>query len=186
MIPSIEKRPRFPLSMRVLHWLTAAMVLSTLFIGVTMVRSLLGYHWLLSIHRPLGIVIFIVAIVRFVNRQFSTLPPFPPTMTRQERRIAHVSELLLYLLLFVLPLVGWGMLSAGGYPIVMYGPLHLPRILPANPTLYFVLRQAHTILAFVLFGTFVAHLSAVLFHTLVLRDRLLSRMSLWPWAIQRP
>jgi len=41
----------------------------------------------------------------------------------------------LYTLMFVLPLAGWGMLSAGHYPIVMYGPLHLPPILPANPAL---------------------------------------------------
>jgi cytochrome b561 len=171
--------------MRILHWLTAAMVLSMLFIGVTMVASLADYHRLVSIHRPLGILILIVVIIRFVNRKLSKLPPFPPTMSPQERRVAHASEILLYSLLFALPLVGWGMLSAGSYPIVMYGPLHLPRVLPANPTLYAVLRKAHTILAYALFGTFLAHLTAVLFHTLVLRDRLLSRMSLWDLASRK-
>ena len=52
-------------------------------------------------------------------------------------------------------------------------------ILPANPALYAVLRQAHTLLAYLLFMTFLAHLGAVLFHTLILRDRLLNRMALW-------
>jgi cytochrome b561 len=61
----------------------------------------------------------------------------------------------------------------------MFGPLHLPPILPANPTLYAVLRKAHTLLAFLLFLTFLAHLSAVLFHTLIIRDGLLHRMALW-------
>jgi len=79
-----------------------------------------------------------------------------------------------------LPLVGWGMLSAGHYPIVMFGPVHLPAILPANPTLYAVLRKTHTILAYFLFVTFLIHLSTVLFHTLVIRDKLLNRMALWP------
>ena len=174
-----DNLPRFPISMRILHWLMAAMVLSMLFIGVTMVASLDHYHQLISIHRPLGILILIVVIVRFVNRKLHSLPPFPATMSPQERRIAHASEILLYSLMFALPLVGWGMLSAGHYPVVMYGPLHLPRILPANPTLYFVLRTTHTILAYALFVTFLAHITAVLFHTLVVRDRLLSRMSLW-------
>jgi cytochrome b561 len=178
MMQATDKQPRFPMSMRILHWLTAAMVLSMLFIGVAMVASLLDYHRLVSIHRPLGIMILIVVVIRFVNRQLSKLPPFPPTMSHLERRVAHGSEILLYCLLFFLPLVGWGMLSAGNYPIVMYGPLHLPPLLPANPMLYAALRRAHTILAYLLFGTFLAHLSAVLFHTLVLRDRLLSRMSL--------
>jgi len=72
--------------------------------------------------------------------------------------------------MLALPLVGWGMLSAGHYPIVMFGPLHLPPILPANPTVYAVLRKTHTILAYLLFVTFLAHLSAVLFHTLIVRD----------------
>ena len=88
--------------------------------------------------------------------------------------------LLLSALMFALPLVGWGMLSAGHYPIVMFGPLHLPPILPANPMLYSLLRATHTILAYLLFLTFLAHISAVLFHTLIVRDRLLDRMALWP------
>jgi cytochrome b561 len=80
--------------------------------------------------------------------------------------------------MFALPLVGWSMLSAGSYPIVMFGSLHLPPILPANPALYAVLRKLHTLLAYLLFLTFLAHLCAVLFHTLILRDRLLKRMAL--------
>ena len=93
--------------------------------------------------------------------------------------MASSSEKLLYALMFALPLVGWGMLSAGHYPIVMFGSFHLPAILPANPTLYAVLRKTHTILAYLLFLTFLAHLAAVLFHTLIVRDRLLDRMAIW-------
>jgi len=165
--------------MRILHWLMAAMVLSMLFIGVAMVTSMPDYHRLVSIHRPLGILILILVVIRFINRKLSRLPPFPPTMSSQERRIAHASEILLDTLMFVLPLIGWGMLSAGSYPIVMVGSLHLPPILPANQMLYAFLRKTHTILAYLLFATFLAHFSAVLFHTLVVRDHLLDRMSLW-------
>jgi cytochrome b561 len=181
-MPGTDEQTRFPVLMRILHWLTAAMILSMLFIGVAMVSSLADYHRLVSIHRPLGIMVLIVVVIRFVNRKLSKLPPFPPTMSRQERWVAHKSEILLYTLMFVLPLVGWGMLSASSYPIVMFGPVHLPPILPANPTLYAMLRKTHTILGYVLFTVFLAHLSAVLFHTLVVRDRLLDRMSLWSVA----
>jgi cytochrome b561 len=145
-----------------------------------MVASLGDYHVLVAIHRPLGIMILILAAIRLVNRICTKLPPFPPTMSHQERFLASSSEKLLYALMFTLPLVGWGMLSAGHYPIVMFGPVHLPPILPTNPMLYAVLRQSHTILAFLLFATFLAHLSAVLFHTLIVRDRFLDRMALWP------
>lgn len=166
---------------RVLHWLMAVMLLAMLFIGVSMIASLGSYHVLLAIHRPLGITILVFAVVRLVNRLFTTLPPFASTMSLREQRIASASERLLYGLMFALPLVGWGMQSAGHYPIVLANSLHLPGILPANPTLYAWLRRTHTILAFVLFATFLAHLTAVLFHTLIVRDRLLHRMALWPF-----
>ena len=73
------------------------------------------------------------------------------------------------------------MLSAARYPvIVVVGPLQLPGIAPHNIDLYGALRQAHNVFAFLLFATFTAHVCAVLFHTLVLRDRLLDRMAVWP------
>jgi cytochrome b561 len=175
-----QPRTQFALQSRILHWLMAVMILAMLFIGVAMVASLLDYHTLLTIHRPLGILILILAAIRFINRRCTKLPPFPPTMSRQERFLASSSEKLLYALMFAQPLVGWSMLSAGNYPIVMFGPVHLPPILPAIPILYSVLRKAHTVLAYLLFLTFLAHLSAVLFHTLIIRDRLLDRMALWP------
>ncbi len=171
---------QFAVFSRILHWLVAAMLLAMLFIGVAMVASLGNYHWLVAVHRPLGIMILILAALRLINRMCTTLPPFPPTMSPRERWVASVSERLLYTLMFALPLVGWAMLSAGHYPIVMFGPVHLPPILPANPTLYAVLRKTHTVLAYLLFLTFLGHLSAVLFHTLIIRDRLLDRMALWP------
>ncbi len=96
--------------------------------------------------------------------------------------MAKASERLLYTLLFALPLVGWAMLSAGHYPIVMFGAVHLPPILPANPELYSGLRRTHTVLAYLLFLTFLAHMGAVLFHTLILRDGLLKRMV--PWSVR--
>lgn len=171
---------QFALRSRLLHWLMAAMLLAMLFIGVAMVASLGNYHRLVALHRPLGIAILILAIVRLINRRFSTLPPFPSTMAPWERMVATASERLLYALMLALPLVGWAMLSAGHYPIVLFGPVHLPPILPPWPMLYAVLRRTHTILAYLLFLTFLAHLSAVLFHTIVMRDHLLDRMAIWP------
>jgi cytochrome b561 len=88
---------------------------------------------------------------------------------------------LMYALMFALPLVGWGMLAAARYPIVLYGSLRLPFILPYSIALYSMLRTTHTILAYLFFVTFVAHFSAVLFHTLIVRDRMLQRMV--PWAL---
>jgi cytochrome b561 len=172
----MTNRRQFPGSMRFLHWLMAAMVLTMLGIGIAMVASLGGYHSLVSIHRPLGISILILVVIRWVNRRLHSLPPFPPTMSPQERVAAHASEVLLYTLLFLEPLVGWGMLSAARYPIVLFGSLHLFPILPHSVMLYAFLRKIHTFLAYLLFLAFLAHVGAILFHTLIVRDGMLSRM----------
>ena len=176
------ERTQFTGLMRLLHWLTAAMVLTMLGIGVAMVASLGDYHLLVSIHRPLGIGILIVVVIRLATRLSSTLPPFPATMSPQERRAAHASEMLLYALLFVEPLVGWGMLSAARYPIVLFGSVHLFPILPHSVMLYAILRETHTILAYLFFLAFLAHFGAILFHTLIVRDGMLGRML--PWQVR--
>jgi cytochrome b561 len=171
---------RFALPSRILHWLMAPMVIVQLLIGVTMIASLSYYPLLLAIHRPLGLLILVFALVRLANRLTHRLPPFLATMGPAERRIASWSEYLLYALLLVQPLIGWAMLSAARFPITLVGPIRLPGIAPHDIDLYAVLRQAHSVFAFLLFATFTAHVCAVLFHTLVLRDRLLDRMALWP------
>jgi cytochrome b561 len=177
------ERHQFTALARLLHWTMAAMILTMLGIGVTMVVSLTNYHVLVSIHRPLGIAILILVVVRFVNRQLSPLPPFPATMSRAERLVATASERTMYGLMFVLPLVGWGMLSAARYPIILFGSWHLPYILPHDLMLYAILRKAHTILAYVFFLTILAHVGAILFHTLIVRDGILKRMA--PWNIRQ-
>jgi cytochrome b561 len=181
-----NQRTQFTALMRILHWTMAAMVLTQLGVGVTMVASLADYHVLVSIHRPLGVAILILVVVRFVVRRLSRLPPFPPTMSGLERRAAEATEYTMYGLMFVLPLVGWGMLSAARYPIVLYGSLHLPFILPHNAMLYAVLRKAHTVLAYLFFLTFLAHFGAILFHTLIVRDGILKRMAPWNIRQQEP
>src|ERR1700736_2417607 len=145
------ERLQFAASSRLLHWLMAAMILTMLCIGMAMVASLADYHVLLSIHRPLGIAIWLLVIVRFINRQLHSLPPFPATLSPAERLAATASEYLMYGLMFVLPLVGWGMLSAAHYPIVLFGSVHLPFILPHDAMLYATLRRAHSVLAYLLF-----------------------------------
>ena len=177
---------RFTSLSRLLHWSMAAMFIAQLLLGVTMVASLSYYPLLLAIHRPLGVAILAFAVIRLANRLTHRPPPFLATMSRAERRIATWSEYLLYALLLAQPLVGWTMLSAARYPVVLYGPVHLPGIAPHNITLYAGLRFTHSVLALLLFVTFTAHMCAVLFHTFVLRDGILDRMALWPTRRARP
>jgi cytochrome b561 len=53
---------------------------------------------LVSIHRPLGVAILILVVVRFINRRLNP-PPVPVAMSRAERLAATGSEWTLYGLL---------------------------------------------------------------------------------------
>ena len=178
MTVTTQPRPFTPFS-RILHWTMAALILTTLFIGIGMVASLSHYHTLISIHRPLGILILALVAIRLVNRVLNPPPPLPEAMPAWQRFVAVGSHVLLYALMFALPLVGWAMLSAAGYPIVLYGPLQLPPIAPQNPGLFATLRTTHTVLALLLFATFLAHLGAALTHALIYRDDVFPSMTFW-------
>jgi cytochrome b561 len=162
---------------RLLHWLTAALVFAALFIGFVMVNSVGSYAQLIMVHMTLGALILLVMVVRVVNRWTHHPPAWPPTIGALEGRLVGLSEKLLYALLLLQPLVGWAMVSAAGEPVVLFGSLHLSRIAPFDAQLYWILRQAHSIIAYTLMAVIAAHISAVLLHTLTLRDRLVERMT---------
>ena len=169
---------RFPAASRLLHWMMAPMIVAMLFIGVGMAASVSArYDLLVSIHRPLGIAIFVLCVIRIVNRFINPPPELPDTLPSMQRFAAKASHILLYALMLIMPLVGWGMLSAARYPIVLYGPLRLPPILPHDLTLYAWLRELHTVLAYLLFATFLAHFAAALYHGLIRRDGVFSAMA---------
>lgn len=163
---------------RVLHWLMAAAILSMLFIGAGMVSTVAEKHnWLLAIHRPLGAIIFVLALVRLGFRLTHPAPPLPADLPAWQKLAAHASHWLLYALMIAMPLIGWGMLSAGDYPVTLFGGVHLPKILPSGPALFAWLREAHRYLAWLFFLTFLAHMGAALMHGLIRRDGVLQSMT---------
>ena len=77
---------------RLLHWTMAVLILTMLFIGVGMVSTVSEKHtWLLAIHKPLGVAILLLVIVRLFVR-FSTRQP--PLRQRQAplRLWGHVAK----------------------------------------------------------------------------------------------
>ena len=170
-------RTTFSLPARVLHWTMAALILAMLFIGVGMVATVSEKHqWLLAIHKPLGVAILLLAIVRLIVRLRNPPPPLPADLPALRKLAAHLSHWLLYALMIAMPLIGWAMLSAGGYPVMLGSSLRLPAILPENALVFAWLRTAHGVLAYLLFLTFLAHMGAALYHGLIRRDGVLRSM----------
>ena len=137
-------------------------------------------EWLIDLHRPLGIAILLLALLRLGNRLRQRPPPLPADLPRWQAQAAQASHWLLYAMMLSMPLLGWAMLSAGGFPVQMTPALLLPSIAPPDPLLYAWLRSAHGWLAYALFATVLAHLAAALFHAWVRRDGVFASMARGP------
>jgi cytochrome b561 len=171
---------QFSLALRLVHWLMAALVVAMLFIGIGMVSTVSEMRtWLIDLHKPLGILILCLAAIRLCLRLIGPVPALPADLPAWQRWAAHGSHFVLYALMVALPLVGWTMLSAGGYPIALFGSVHLPPLVAVDPALFALLRRAHTLLALVLFLTILMHFGAALLHAWIRRDGVFR--SIVPW-----
>ncbi|TCK35234.1 cytochrome b561 [Paraburkholderia sp. BL8N3] len=170
---------RFSPLQRALHWVMAICILAMLFIGVGMVSTVKpDYLTLVSIHKPLGVVILVLALIRLVVRLVRGAPPLPADMPVPMKLAAYLSHLAFYGLMIALPLLGYGMLSAADYPVVVFG-VRLPSVLPHSNELHTLLWNAHRFLALCFFALIVVHLAAALFHALVRRDGVFQAMAPW-------
>lgn len=173
-----EEHTTFSPLQRALHWLMAAGILTMLFVGVGMVSTVTPkYLPLVSFHKTLGIALLVLVAIRLVVRLLRGAPPLPAGMPAPMKLAAHLSHYLLYALMIAMPLIGWAMLSAGSYPIVLLGGIQLPPIVAPSDELHALLWNAHRYLALLFFAVVLMHLAAALFHGLVRRDGVFSSMA---------
>ena len=181
-----ERTQSFTLFQRVLHWLMAICILAMLFIGVGMVSTVTPkYVPLLVTHKTLGMAILVLALVRLVVRLRYGAPPLPADLPQPMKLAAVASHYLLYAMFIGIPLIGWGMLSAADYPIVLYGGIRVPAILPQSDFLHTLLWNAHFYLGFALFALILMHIAAALFHALIRRDGVFQSMTSQRFALPK-
>ena len=163
----------------ILHWATAALVLSTIPLGLYGASSdSPGGQAATDVHKTIGILVLALTIVRVGWRLAHPPMPLQATMNLSLRRIARLTHLLFYVLLLALPVSGWWMSSAvptrhafgvGSFAIPF---LPVPRGMASAGPAHFV----HIQLAFVMIGLVGLHLLAALKHQFVDRDAVLRRM----------
>lgn len=172
---------KFTILQRLLHWLMATCILAMLFIGVGMVSTITPkYLPLITTHKTLGITILVLALIRLGVRLRCGVPPLPVNMPAPMRLGAQFSHYGLYALMIGMPLIGWAMMSTAAYPIVLFGDVRLPPLLPQSDALHTLLWQAHVYLAFAFYALILLHIAAALFHALVRRDGVFETMSPLP------
>lgn len=172
----MNKPAVYPLAMRVMHWLMAALVLSLVFAGLTMVKSLGPWQQqLLAWHKAMGMLALLAILIRLYIRLCSNTPQLPNSVPKMQQIAAKLTQNGFYLLLFVMPLSGYLMQNAAGRPLHIFG-LSLPSFLDTNLALYGLFREIHGWAALLLVLLIVLHIIAALYHGLIKRDGVFSSM----------
>jgi cytochrome b561 len=161
-----------------LHWIVAGLIAGAFGLGLIAVelavspQKLRLYSW----HKWIGVSLAMLAVVRIAWRLWHPAPALPSGMRRWEQLVATATHTLLYTLLLALPVTGWLMSSASGFPVVYFGVLALPDLVAKDKALADSLKLLHYALNKTLLLLIVLHVTAALKHHVIDRDNVLLRM----------
>lgn len=163
---------------QLLHWLVVLFIVAQFTLAALFDDLPAGAKklTLVSRHKSIGITILMLALLRLGWRWANPTPALPDTLKPYERNLARLTHGLLYVLLFAVPLAGWMMSSARGFPVSWFGFFQLPDLVPKNKALYETLLTTHGALAWTLGIVATLHLGAALKHHFMLKDDVLRRM----------
>lgn len=169
---------RYTSTAKTLHWLIVALLVAQYIVAWTMphIGRNTPVTTLISLHFSFGIVILAVAIIRLVWRA-THADPVPldgvPPWQVQSARALHW---LLYILLLVIPILGWINASWRGMPIVLFGA-ELPKLIGTRAPGWGWTGDVHGLLAYYVMLTLIGlHIAAGLYHYFIRKDGVLQRM----------
>lgn len=169
---------RFGAVAQLFHWLIVALIV-TQYVLVQIFEDMpLGMAKIKMIgnHKAVGMTVLMLAVLRLIWRWANPVPPLPGTLKSYERRLAHISHILLYVLIFSIPLSGWIMSSVANIPVSYFGLFTFPDLVGPNKSLVDQVKEVHEILNVILLVTVAVHVAAALKHHFILKDNVLKRM----------
>lgn len=171
---------RYAPSSRWLHWITAVLVAVVIVFGIWI------YYFepadqafklrLYNIHESLGVIVFVLTLIRILNRYRHPPPPLPADTPAIIHLAARTSHMALYALLVLMPVIGFLATNAWGFPLSVFGVLPLPSPVGKDEDLAKLLSLLHWSGAIAIVSLIGAHLMGVIYHTFIRRDGLLHRM----------
>jgi cytochrome b561 len=161
-----------------LHWLIVALIIVQVILANIAEDLPIGMKKIAMYarHKSVGITILALAVIRLLWRWANPTPALPSTLKPYERTLAGLTHFGLYLILFAMPLTGWMMTSARGFPASWFGFFQLPDFVPKNTALYNAMKETHDTLALVLYAIVTLHVAAALKHHFIMKDDVLRRM----------
>jgi len=165
----------------VLHWAMALLLIVLVVIGLYMTRLPdVGFNqtkvWLIIGHKELGMLALGLASVRFAWRFGNELPALVGAMPQWQQVAARFVHLCFYALMFALPVSGWLMSSAAGFPVPFFGLFQFPDLIGYNEHHYEVLLALHKALGYAIIPFIVVHAGAAVRHHFISRDDTLRKM----------
>lgn len=137
------------------------------------------YRELLSVHKSLGLLVLFLVPFRFAWNRYQPRPPLPDTLTPAQQRLATAAHHSLYVLLLLIPLLGWFASMAYGGRTHFFGLFEMPVIVAKNHDASVVYRNAHIWLGWLMFALLLLHVAAALWHHFLRRDATLAQMLPW-------
>jgi len=170
---------------KALHWLVVALLFCQYSIAWTMpdIGRDTKPDRMINLHFSFGVLILLVIAIRLVWR-WTHAEPGPPTgvplWTVRSSRAIHY---LLYLLLALLPLLGWTNASFRGFDVSLFGLLRLPQLIATRTPGFAWTGEVHFLLSnYLLLPLAGLHIAAALYHRLIRKDRVLRRMLPTAWT----
>lgn len=160
-----------------LHWLLASMIILALAMGTFVLAKTSNAdpekikH--LQTHMPLGILILILMISRFVVRLLRPRPAPVKSGNLFLDRLARLVHILFYLVVIAMALSGLTTSIMAGLPQIVFGGTGQP--LPANFN-DLLPRAVHGFLATALIAMISIHLAGFVFHQFIRKENLIGRM----------
>jgi cytochrome b561 len=171
--------PRYDTTLRVLHWLMAAIILVAIALGVVaaiLPRGAALRPELLMVHKSLGMTALVLIALRVVWRLIVGAPPYSAALGALSRLSAHAAHVALYALMIAMPVSGYVNSVAGGHPAPWFGLFEFPALVGKNEALAHRASFAHYWLAWAIGAVLALHLAAVAWHVWVKRDDVFARM----------
>lgn len=162
-----------------IHWLMALAVIGMFALGIWM-RQLSYYDpWYKdgpTIHKSIGILLFILLLARIVWRNINIRPNDDPALKAWERITAHLTHFALYGLMLALMIAGYLISTADGRPIDVFNLFSVPATLHGLADQEDIAGEIHEILAWALVLLAGVHALAALKHHFINRDSTLLKM----------
>ncbi len=165
------------------HWLSLLLVLGLLVVGFVAhdVESISTRFTLMQWHKSFGVLLLTLTVLRLLWLHMGPRPPLPDALKPWERAAVHISHIGLYVLLLVMPIIGWLSVSTStkGIPTEIFSLFTLPHLMQPDDGLHELFEEIHEILAFVLMGFIAVHAAAAIKHHVILKNDVLRRMLPW-------